>query len=326
MSRPALSATRCIEILDFLASFPDRDFTLSEIARAAKINVASAHAVLAILVERGYLTRDPKLKTYVLGPGLVILGKAATERQTLFARAQTGAEELHHEIGVPLALKALIGNEIVTVSAIGAPGGNKRGARPGERLPLVPPIGAPFVAWASEAAVEAWIHGSPEGTPGLSDHWRRALALVKRRGFQMLLRSPDTSDLPLRMAQMAAGQNVPEYKDDLLKLINITGPSLAAEPDNILPDGLYDFHQLAAPIFDRDGVATLELCLGGFPGPLTGTKVQFYADVLMRTCLRIMEGDRARPAADQQRRDSPAALRRIGDERARASRVKDEAA
>jgi len=326
MSRPALSATRCIDILDFLASFPDRDFTLSEIARAAKINVASAHAVLGILVERGYLTRDPKQKTYALGPAPVILGKAAAEQQTLLARAQAGAEDLHHEIGVALALKALIGNEIVTVSAIGAAVGHKGGARPGERLPLVPPLGAPFVAWSSDAAVEAWIHGSADGGSGFADHWRRALALVKRRGFQMLLRSPGTSDLPLRMAQMAAGQNAPEFKDDLIKLINTTGPSLAAEPDVILPDELYDFHQLAAPIFNREGAATLELCLGGFPGPLSGTKVQFYADQLMRTCLRIMESDRVQPAADQPRRELPAAAPKIGHDRRRTVRVKEKAA
>lgn len=142
----------------------------------------------------------------------------------------------------------------------------------------------------------------------------------------MLLRSPETSDLPLRMAQMAAGQNAPEFKDDLIKLINTTGPSLAAEPDVILPDELYDFHQLAAPIFDREGAATLELCLGGFPGPLSGTKVQFYADQLMRTCLRIMESDRAQPVADQPRREPPAAAPRVSHHRKRAVRVKEKAA
>ena len=57
MSRPALAATRAISILDFLAAHPDDAFTLSDLAARLGINVASAHALLTVLVEAGYLGR-----------------------------------------------------------------------------------------------------------------------------------------------------------------------------------------------------------------------------------------------------------------------------
>src|SRR4029077_18145721 len=87
-SRPALSAARSSEIIDFLASFPERGFTLSEIVRATKINVASCHAVLATLTDCGYLTRCPNERTYTLGRALVAIGQAALKSQPLIARAQ----------------------------------------------------------------------------------------------------------------------------------------------------------------------------------------------------------------------------------------------
>src|SRR5689334_18817876 len=71
MARPALSATRGIEILDLLAAFPTQAFTLSEIARASGINVSSCHSVLNALLVRGYLSHGASPKTYVLGPALV---------------------------------------------------------------------------------------------------------------------------------------------------------------------------------------------------------------------------------------------------------------
>ena len=52
MSRPALSATRSIEIIELLATFPERQFNLSDIVKATGINIASTHAILNTLSEK----------------------------------------------------------------------------------------------------------------------------------------------------------------------------------------------------------------------------------------------------------------------------------
>ena len=78
-----------IDAIDLLAAFPERTFTLSEIARAAKINIASCHAVMNALIDRGYLTRRGDQRTYSLGPALMAIGAAALKSQPLIARATT---------------------------------------------------------------------------------------------------------------------------------------------------------------------------------------------------------------------------------------------
>ena len=63
MSRPALAATRAISVLNFLAAHPADPFTLSDLADRLDINVASAHALLGVLTDAGYLVRHPRLRT-----------------------------------------------------------------------------------------------------------------------------------------------------------------------------------------------------------------------------------------------------------------------
>ena len=58
MARPALAASRAIDILNFLASRPDETFSLSELARRTGVNVASTHAIVAALTQAGYLNRS----------------------------------------------------------------------------------------------------------------------------------------------------------------------------------------------------------------------------------------------------------------------------
>ena len=107
MSRPALSASRSIAIIDFLAAFPGRGFTLSEIARAANINYGSCHAVLNALTLSGYLKRGPNQKSYVLGPALIAIGQSALKSQPLFPRIQDATRKLVRELKLPVLVSEL---------------------------------------------------------------------------------------------------------------------------------------------------------------------------------------------------------------------------
>lgn len=292
MARPALSASRGVDVIDFLAAFPGRSFTLSEIARAAKINVASCHAVLSALVERGYLTRRPDQRTYALGPALVAVGQAALTSQPLVARAKAAAEALFGELGVPVLVSAVIGDEILGVVSLADAAGRSAGLRVGERMPLVAPVGAPFLAWSSEAAIETWLdRGASPRNERLADQWRDTLALTRKRGFQVTLRSPGAPNIAEMMAGMAAGRRLAGYKDEVIGAINsLEG---LTQPDPLVADELYDIVLIAAPIFDQGGAAAFNLCLGGFGEKVAGRTITEYAQRLMQTCLQVMREDRA---------------------------------
>jgi DNA-binding IclR family transcriptional regulator len=285
MARPALSAARGIDILDLLAASPARGMTMSDIARATGINIASCHAVLTVLVERGYLLRDAQSKSYGLGPVVHAAGQAALAAQSLLAHAEAAARALFEELRIPVMMSAAVGDGIVGIVSIGERGGSPPLLRPGERRPRIPPVGAPFVAWSGEPAIEAWLASAPEraGDAAL----RRAVETIRNRGFEVLLRTTGTSRMAAQLRDMADPRALGSGG------LHPLGPDMAL-PDRIEPEALYDVTMIAAPIFDRHGACAFNLCLGPFPEMLAGQAILDLAERLHAACLQAMHADRGR--------------------------------
>ena len=293
MVRPALSASRSLDIIDLLAAAPDRRLSLSEIARAAGINVASCHAVLGVLVERGYLTRDRQTRTYTLGPVLHAIGQAVPACQPLLRHALAAAQSLSAELQVPVLISAGIGDEIVGIHAISDAHSAHTGLMPGERRPMLPPTGAPFIAWAGDEAIAQWLAKAPNADPEWLSGLRRGAESIRASGFEVLLRSSETPDLASALMEFAAGtesaQPPPRERGSFYRL----GPDMTL-PEKIEQDETYDVMMIAAPIFDRQGACIYNLCIGPFPGLISGRQVLDHADRLLRACVEVMQADRAR--------------------------------
>src|SRR5437879_2440862 len=92
--RPFSSAASPIaaSILSFLTAHPSRVFTISELVKRLGLNIASAHATLAVLDEAGFVLRDPVHRTYILGPALAATGFAAMEQHPAIDAAIEQAE------------------------------------------------------------------------------------------------------------------------------------------------------------------------------------------------------------------------------------------
>lgn len=294
MVRPALSASRGIDIIDFLARFPGRGFTLSEIVKGTGINLASCHAVLAALSERGYVARDPGAKTWRLGPVLFAMGQVALASQPLLAATRAAAERLRAETGLPTLASTVIGEEIVGIVACNMPDGRSAGLNVGERMPLVPPVGASFLAWAGEEEVAAWLaRAAPGSDEAMLAYWRDGLARIRARSFQVELHAPGGPQMADRMEEMAAGRGAVGYKGELLKLVQSLGRH-PEQPGELVADARYDVILIAAPVFDHEGRCAYNLCLGGFDRPLSGGDVQGLGNKLVAVCLQVMQADRAR--------------------------------
>jgi hypothetical protein len=67
-----------------------------------------------------------------------------------------------------------------------------------------------------------------------------------------------------------------------------------ALPASIDLDALYDVTMIAAPIFDRYGACAFNLCLGPFPGLLSGQAILDFADRLLEACVQVIRADRTR--------------------------------
>jgi DNA-binding IclR family transcriptional regulator len=292
VSRPALSASRSIEVIELLATFPDRAFTVSEIVKATKINIASCIALLKVLTDKGYLVRAPKLKTYQLGPSLIAAGNAAQKSHPLIDQVTRAAHGLLGEVGLPVLLSTVVGDELLAVVSLEDGAGRNAGMQVGERLPLMAPVGTPFLAWADEAAVDAWVaRRKAPLDPVLLRSLRADLALTRERGYHIALRHREEHTIGALMSEMARSTVMPDYKVEVSELIR-TFTEPMCKPIELAAAETYDVLMIAAPIFDQNGSALFNLCLGGFPPQLTGAVLLEYADRLSRTCLQIMRADR----------------------------------
>jgi DNA-binding IclR family transcriptional regulator len=288
LPRPALSASRSIDVIDLLAGVPTRGFTLSEISSAAGINLASCHAILNELTARGYLVRCPKRQVYTLGAALTAVGNAAIKAQPLVAKAEEAAIQLSHQLGVSTLVSALAGEDVVGVISIPDAQGQDAGMHAGQRIPARPPGGAPFMAWAPEEAVERWIGAAP---PDFAEAWRGALASIRKHGFHVAMRGEEDTELATLMAEMAAGSEDLANREKLVDLLRSIS-RFPTQPEEIIPDARYDVALIAAPIFQENGEAILNLCIGGFSGKLSGDEVLRYSRRLVLTCLEVMRSHR----------------------------------
>jgi DNA-binding IclR family transcriptional regulator len=240
MARPALSATRAVAVLNFLAGHATEEFTLSDLASRLGINLSSAHSLLAVLTEAGYVVRHPRLRTYSLGPSLVALGGAALERHPAIDHAQEEARRLSKQLGLGVAVTALAGDDIVFLSRVGKHRPRDLGVHVGQRVPIVPPVGAVFVAWHDP---EPWLAKAED---------RAALEVVldevRSRGWAASLGNPPSTDYE------AAGA--------------------------LDPERTYDVVMIAAPVFGPAGDAIVSLTLLGFEPGLSAAEVTAYGERL----------------------------------------------
>jgi DNA-binding IclR family transcriptional regulator len=285
-ARPALAASRAVEVLNFLAASPGQAFSLSELVEHVGLNIASCHAVLNVLTRGGYLERHPKHKTYRLGPALVAIGHAALESHPAIDVARDEARELAQKLGLEVLVTARIGDELIAIARAGRYASPNASLRVGQRLPLWPPWGAPFMAWAPAADVEAWLARGPQGTPAQRPHHLEMLELVRQRGYAASLSSPLLERLGEVVAHLSASPHATGLHDDMTRLVGELSQAryqlAGAEGDERFPISL-----LSAPVFNAHGHVAYTLGLLGFPGPLTLSEIETYAAQLKAACLHV---------------------------------------
>lgn len=264
MSRPALSASRALAVLNFLAAQADDAFTLSELARRLDVNVASLHSILQVLTDDGYVVRHPRLRTYSLGPSVVAVGSAALERHPVIDVARDVARDLSVQLSLEVAVSAPAGDDIVFLARAGEHLGRGVQLHVGQRVPLRPPFGSVFASWNDP---DAWAAAS--GDPARAHD---VLATVRRRGFAAATEHDARRRLGDALDRLAGEPSNTELTDHVGSLVDeLRGRDYHLR--QIDRAATYDVSLVAAPVFDANGRVTLALTLVGFPSGLTGAEV-----------------------------------------------------
>jgi DNA-binding IclR family transcriptional regulator len=240
-----------VAVLELLAGSPDERFTLSEVARRCDLNKATAHALLSALSARGVLLRHPDEKRYSLGPRLVAIGDAARRGYRAVDFVPAALTRLGAATGHWARAWQVVGDDVVCVGQVGAPGV----AASSVRLPLVPPVGTVFMAWTDAPTVEAWLAraAAVEAVRPALD----ALPAVARQGFAVMLASPEWRALstpPMNGADRGAGTDRSARRALLLAVAR--QPLLLTDLDD---QRTYRPADVSAPVFGAGGQVELAL-------------------------------------------------------------------
>jgi len=150
MARSSPGVQRMVSILNFFAEHPGQAFTLTDLVRALRLSRATCHALLAGLVDAGYLYRTND-KSYVLGPTLAAIGRIANEHFSPLQVAQPEMRVLADEYGAICSAFFREKNEVVVRARAAAVSHLGWSVPQGARMPLRAPFGAMFFAWASSS-------------------------------------------------------------------------------------------------------------------------------------------------------------------------------
>ena len=261
MARPAPAATRATLILSFLTAHPSRGFTITELVKQLGMNIASAHATLAVLGDAGFVTRDPVHRTYVLGPALAATGFASLQQHPAIDAAIDQAELLAEELGTE-AYVSRAGRDVILLARRGPETLGEALGYPGDRTPLLAPIGAVFMAWADDdTAVTEWLERASLSPP-LEDFYRRALVDIRARGFSVpmpAITAPTIVDAVFRLREEPTDDEAERQVAEAFKGVD----ELLLILDDLDHAQRVRFKTVAAPIFDPIGRVMLSISISG---------------------------------------------------------------
>ena len=253
------------------------------------MSLGSAHATLAVLEGSGHVSRNATTRAYSLGPALVVAGVVALEHHPAIDAARQVIEPLAAELGVEVVLSARTVDEIIFVARSGQHSAFGPGIREGERVPLVPPLGAVFLAWAEDHEIEKWLKRSPDHSSAALARYEASLDLARTRGFAVTAGSDTQRQLGERTYSLSDSPSNAELRNDVTELFAV----LATEDYPVVDlttNSRFDVGTIAAPVFGADGEVIAAISATGFPPGLdadtvinAGTKIRDAAAIATRS-------------------------------------------
>ncbi len=292
MTRPSPATERTVALLNFLASRPGESFSLSELARRLDLNKSTAFLMVNSLVESGYLLKNPIQKAYSLGPALIAVGSAAARQFAPVDHAADEMRRLAEELSVQCVAGAVVAGEIVMLACAGEPKPFGTSISPGQRLPLAPPLGTVYMAWASAEEIEDWLKKlGPDVTQEQKTRFINVLDDVRKRGYATGLEAIAKLRLSKALGEVPSVDGQID-REQLKNIVQGLVEELTHE-ERVLSDisGQPSYHlsHISAPVFGPDGKVKLALNLIDLPRQLSSEQVKEFATCLLAATARITQ-------------------------------------
>jgi DNA-binding IclR family transcriptional regulator len=169
----------------------------------------------------------------------------------------------------------------------------------GERYPLVPPLGAAFMAWASPAELDEYLaRAAVDLSADERERHRRSLAAVRKRGYSVHADDGPWREMNDLVGRHGAGPGLDEVDGTVRTLARELGHYryLVTDVEEIAPEA---WIELSAPVFGADGAVALTVGVTIAPTLVTTPVADVAAHVVAatRAITRMVGGRPALPVA-----------------------------
>ena len=279
-SVPALD--RAADILRFLGASPRSRFTLSEVARGTSISKATCSSVLSALEGHQMVHRDALLR-FGLGDALLQLAEARRLHFPAFDAARGEAARLAGTTGLSVAIIARDGEDLVILDMLGDTQPAHLHMRMGMRVPLQPPIGTIFKAWAPTKEIDEWVDRLMAEFGGERSVHLSAIATMRSRKYSL----GGEHDLNLELE--AALRRLDRHDSDVraLEVALVVADKIRnfQSSDGRRSDDLVN--SLIGPIFDNDGSVSMTLNVYGPLGTIRRSDLPNLVPVVLQASAAV---------------------------------------
>lgn len=273
MARRSPQTERLVEMVEYLAADPHREYQLTELARLVDLDPATCHPMLTELTRVGWLVKDRVHKTYRLGPRLIAVGTSARASLQIAAYARPEMVRLSAETGVPACLFIPSSDDLV-IADLTYPDGSDTGHLPlqaGDHIEFGPPLGAVLAAWAGQYTVDSWLRRVESGPDDPVRAWH-ILRTIRERRF-----SVELSPAPLAKMQEMTDFAIGEVHGSRRAERMIGGQRPVMAPDLMLGEideaTVYVPLSVSAACFDPSGAPVAALSVLTMAEPKNGREL-----------------------------------------------------
>jgi DNA-binding IclR family transcriptional regulator len=239
-----------LDVVELLAGSGPARLRFSDVARELGLTQATAHAILATLCDRGWVSRDPVDRTYGLGPALAIVATRVETARPMSHTARTAALELAGEFGYATSVVERVNDSLVIISFEDA--GQRSIGAPGERIRYAPPFGVAFAAWDTAEEQRAWIERSAATNPVLTRRLEEVLARTRQRGFDVDCTTPALAQAARVMGTLPS-DGLPDHVREITEQLLTEFTTIGFLPDDDSARHEQPVATVAAPVFDHRG-------------------------------------------------------------------------
>lgn len=224
---------------------------------------------------------------FSLGSLVVGARPGLTEHLVRADRARDEMERLADCTGVEVLALAPADDAFVLVASA-SPDGTPSPHRIGMTMPLAPPAGRVFVAWAGRERIEQWYARSAEP---LTQQDRNALdeelAAVREHGWTPAFSSERLDDLWQTIGRIGEVGQTPSLVRHVTEAI--THLERHSTPADVTEDTAGSVQAVMAPVFGPDGDVVLKLSLTGIARGATLERIHELRDELLAACARVTD-------------------------------------